>query len=57
MVGEEGCFSPVQTDPSTAPRNTHQIVDKDASFKRCLDNFTKMVVCKRDSPLIREPPK
>jgi hypothetical protein len=29
----------------------------DDSFKRCLDNFTKKVVCKRDSLLIREPPK
>jgi hypothetical protein len=35
----------------------HQIVDNDDSFKRGLDNFTKKVVRKRDSPLIREPPK
>jgi hypothetical protein len=35
----------------------HQIVDNDDSFKRRLDNFTQKLVCKRDSPLIREPPK
>ena len=59
-VGEEGYppgFGPVQTDPSTSPGDTHQTVDDDASFKRRLDNFTKAVVCKRGSPLIREPPK
>ena len=56
-MGEEGCFGPVQTDPSTPPGDTHQTVDDDASFKRRLDNFTKAVVCKRDSPMIREPPK
>jgi hypothetical protein len=41
----------------TPPGDTHQIVDDDVSFKRRLNNFTKAVVCKRDSPLIREPPK
>ena len=56
-VGEEGCFGPVHMDPSTLPGDTHQTVDDDASFKRRLNNFTKTVVCTRDSPLIREPPK
>jgi hypothetical protein len=37
--------------------DTHQTVDDDVSFKRRLDNFTMVVVCKRDSLLIREPPK
>jgi hypothetical protein len=59
-MGEEGYppgFGPVHTDPSTPLGDTHQAVDDDASFKRHLDNFTKAVVCKRDSLLIREPPK
>jgi hypothetical protein len=56
MVGEEGCFGPIHTDPSTPPGDTHQTVDDDVSFKRRLSNFTKAVVCKRDSPLIRGPP-
>jgi hypothetical protein len=47
-VGEEGCFGPVHTDPSTPSGDTHQTVD---------DDFTMAVVCKRDSPLIHEPPK
>jgi hypothetical protein len=58
-VGEEGYppgFGPVQMDPSTPPEDTNQTVDDDASFKCCLDNFTKAMVCKRDSPLIYEPP-
>ena len=56
-MGEEGCFGPVLPDPSTLPGDTHQTVDDDVSFKRHLDNFTMAVVRKRDSPLIREPPK
>ena len=32
-------------------------MDNDATAKRCLENFTKKVVRKRPSPLIREPPK
>jgi hypothetical protein len=43
-VGEEGCFGPVHTDPSTPPRDTHQAVDDDVSFKHRLDNFTMAVV-------------
>jgi hypothetical protein len=64
-VGEEGYplgFGPI--DPlvdadldSTPPVDGHQIMDNDDSFKCCLDNFTKKVVCKRDSLLIHEPPK
>jgi hypothetical protein len=53
-VAEEG-YPPgsglVRVDPSTPPGDTND----DASFY--LDNFTKVVVCKRDSPLIKEPPK
>ena len=42
---------------STPSVDGNQIVDNDDSFKRRLDNFTKKVVCKRDSLQIQEPPK
>lgn len=42
--------------PSTMPGDT-QTVDHDASFKHHLKNFTKKVVSKRVSLLIRGPPK
>jgi hypothetical protein len=61
-VGEEDYppgFGPIHItmDPSTLQGDAHQTVDNDASFKRRLDNFTKAVVRKRASPLIRELPK
>jgi hypothetical protein len=37
--------------------DTHQTVDNDGSAKRRLDSFINKVTRKRDSPLIREPPK
>jgi hypothetical protein len=43
--------------PSSPPGVTHQVVDNDDSAKRRLDNFFNNVTRKRDSPLIREPPK
>ena len=64
-VGEEGY--PPGVDPvdltadadldSTPSVDGNQIVDNDDSFKRRLDNFTKKVVRKRDSPQIQESPK
>jgi hypothetical protein len=64
-VGGEGYppgFSPVDLPvdadlDSTSPVDGHHIMDNDDSFKRRLDNFTKKVVRKRDSPLIRQLPK
>ena len=45
-------------DPSSSPPGvTHQAVDNDDSAKRRLDSFIINVTHKRDSPLIREPPK
>ena len=43
--------------PSSPPGVTHQVVDNDGSAKRRLDSFINNITCKRDSPLIREPPK
>ena len=44
--------------PSNSPPGvTHQAVDNDDSAKRRLDGFINNVTCKRDSPLIHEPPK
>jgi len=44
--------------PSSSPPGvTHQAVDNDDSAKRRLDGFINNVTCKRDSPLIHEPPK
>jgi hypothetical protein len=50
--------------PSSPPVDTHQTVDNDDSAKRRLDtakrrlnSFINKVTHKRDSPLIREPPK
>ena len=47
----------VDGPPSSPPGFTHQEVDNDNSAKRRLDNFISNVTRKRDSPLIREPPK
>jgi hypothetical protein len=44
--------------PSSSPPGvTHQVVDNDDSAKRRLYSFVNNVMRKRDSPLIREPPK
>ena len=44
--------------PSSSPPGvTHQAVDNDDSSKRRLNNFINNVTRKRDSSLIREPPK
>jgi len=42
---------------SSPPEVTHQAVDNDDSAKRRLDSFINNITRKRDSPLIREPPK
>ena len=43
--------------PSSPPVDTHPTEDNDDSAKRRLDSFINEVTRKRDSPLIREPPK
>ena len=43
--------------PSSPPVDTHPTEDNDDSAKRRLDSFINEVTHKRDSPLIREPPK
>ena len=44
--------------PSSSPPGvTHQAMDNDDSAKLRFDSFINNVTHKRDSPLIREPPK
>jgi len=43
--------------PSSPPVDGHKTVDNDGFAKRRLDSFINKVKRKRDSPLIREPPK
>ena len=43
--------------PSSPPVDTHPTEDNDDSTKRRLDSFINEATRKRDSPLIREPPR
>ena len=48
----------VDSPPPSSPLvDTHPTEDNDNSAKRRLDSFINEVTRKRDSPLIREPPK
>ena len=43
--------------PNSPPMDTHPTEDNDDSAKRHIESFINEVTRKRDSPLIREPPK